>query len=207
MARGDLSLSEARRIALAAQALDRPRPRGRVDARHVRRVIRRLGLLQLDYVNVLVPAHYLVLFSRLGPYETTLLDELVYRRREFTEQWAREASIVPVETWPLLRHRMDLSDRRGRAIAPFMERNAAYVGRVLELVRARGPLTREDVPEPEVEATNKLEWWGWTASKAALEGHFARGTLAVADRRRSDTPPAYDRAERVLTRAHHPRRV
>ena len=69
-------------------------------------MIRQLGLLQIDYFNVLAPAQYQVLFSRLGPYKTSLLDELVYRRREFTEQWAHEASIVPVETWPLLRHRM-----------------------------------------------------------------------------------------------------
>ena len=73
----------------------------------MRRVIRQLGLLQIDYFNVLKPAHYQVLFSRLGPYEESLLDDLVYRRREFTETWAHEASIVPVETWPLLRHRMD----------------------------------------------------------------------------------------------------
>lgn len=62
-----------------------------MDARHLRRTIRQLGLLQIDYVNVLVPAHYQVLFSRVGPYEKTLLDDLVYRRREFTEQWAHEA--------------------------------------------------------------------------------------------------------------------
>ena len=73
--------------------MDRPRPRGRVTVNHVRRTIQQLGLLQIDYVNVLVPAHYQVLFSRLGPYEKSLLDELVYRRRELTEQWAHEASI------------------------------------------------------------------------------------------------------------------
>src|SRR5262249_54569408 len=93
-----LSLAEARRLALAAQGFDRPRPQGRVDARPLRRTIRQLGLVQIDFVNVLVPAHYQVPFARLGPYEHSRLDDLVYRRREFTEQWAHEASILPVES-------------------------------------------------------------------------------------------------------------
>src|SRR5881409_252624 len=101
----DLSLSEARSIALAAQGFDRPRPTGRVSSHHLSRTIRQLGLLQIDFVNVLVPAHYQVLFSRLGHFDRSRLDDLVYRRREFTEQWAHEASIVPVEIWPLLGHR------------------------------------------------------------------------------------------------------
>ena len=84
VSRDDLSLSEARQIALGAQGFDRPRPRGRVDASHLRRTIRQLGLLQIDYVNVLLPAQYQVPFSRLGPYERSRLDDLVYRRREFT---------------------------------------------------------------------------------------------------------------------------
>ena len=64
----ELSSSEWRRIAPAAQGFDRPRPSGRVDAGHIGRTIRQLGLLQIDFVNVLVPSHYQVLFSRLGPY-------------------------------------------------------------------------------------------------------------------------------------------
>ena len=107
MSQDELSQGEARRLALAAQGFDRPRPAGGGDAAHVRRVLRQLGVLQLDYVNVLVPAHYQVLFSRLGPYEKAHLDDLVYRRRAFTEQWAHEASILPVESWPLLRYRME----------------------------------------------------------------------------------------------------
>ena len=98
----EISLDQARRIALAAQGFDRPRPAGNVDIRHIRRAIHQLGLLQLDFVNVLVPAHYLVLYSRLGAYERARLDHLVYRRHEFTEQWAHEASIVPMGLWPLV---------------------------------------------------------------------------------------------------------
>src|SRR5260370_2503523 len=148
MPRAELSLSEARRIALAAQGFDRPRP-GRVDARHIRRAIHQLGLLQIDFVNVLIPAHYQVLFSRLGPYEKSLLDDLVYRRREFTEQWAREASILPMSTSPLLRHRMEVHRVRPYGFESFLERNASYGAWVLDEVRARGPLGADDVPPPQ----------------------------------------------------------
>ena len=103
-----LSLAEARSIALAAQGFDGPRPR-RVTIRDLARTIRRLALVQLDYVNVVVPSHYQVPFSRLGPYDRAVFDRVAYRSGEFTEQWAHEASIILVSTWPLLRHRMDVS--------------------------------------------------------------------------------------------------
>jgi uncharacterized protein YcaQ len=196
--RSDLSLSEARRITLAAQGFDRPRPGGRVDLRHLRRAIRQLGLLQIDLVNVLLPAQYQVLFSRLGPYQLSHLDDLVYRRREFTEQWGREASIVPVDRWALFRHRMDGHDRRFRALARFMEENAVYADWVLDQVRKRGPLTAGDLPGPDGTRERAGDWWGWTTAKSTLEGHFARGTLAVADRRGPGWARVYDLAQRVL---------
>src|SRR2546426_6090704 len=96
-----LSLAEARSIALAAQGFDRPRPR-RVTIRDLARTIRRLALVQLDYVNVVVPSHYQVPFSRLGPYDRTLLQRLVYGSGEVTQHLADEASVVPPETWPPL---------------------------------------------------------------------------------------------------------
>src|SRR3954471_17974114 len=103
----DLALDEARRIALAAQGFGRPRP-ARPTARHIAAIIRSLGLVQIDCVNGFVPAHYKVLFSRLGPYDRSSFDRVAYGSREFTEQWAHEASIIPVSTWPLLRHRMNV---------------------------------------------------------------------------------------------------
>jgi uncharacterized protein YcaQ len=204
MSREDLSLNEARRIALAAQGFDRPRPTCRVEARHLRRTIRQLGLLQIDFVNVLVPAHYLVPFSRLGHYERSLLDDLVYRRREFTEQWAHEASILPVESWPLLRHRMATHRVRPYGFESFLEQNPVYVAGVLEEVRARGSLTADDLQGP-ADMPRRIEGaWSRTVPRAVLEAHFGRGVLAVAERR-PNFMRAYDLAERVIPAEHHGR--
>ena len=92
----DISIDEARRIALEAQGFADPRPKGKADVRALRRVIKRIGLLQIDSVNVVVRAHYMPLYSRLGPYPHDLLDDAVYKRRELFEAWAHVASIVPV---------------------------------------------------------------------------------------------------------------
>jgi len=205
MPAADLSSGEARRIALAAQGFDRARPRGRVSAADLRRTIRQLGLLQIDFVNVLVPSHYLVPFSRLGAYPRSLLDEVVYGGREFTEQWAHEASIVPVETWPLLRHRMEVHRARPRGFDSFLEKNPAYVEHVLAEVRARGPLTADDLPGPE-DGTRRIPGaWIGTVPRAVLEAHFGRGLLAVAERR-PNFARAFDLAERRLPTDHYERR-
>ena len=201
-----LSLNEARRIALAAQGFDRPRPNRTVSTHDLRRTIKQLGLLQIDYVNVLLPAHYQVPFSRLGPYERSRLDDLVYRQREFTEQWAHEASIVPVESWPLLRHRMETHRVRPWGFESFMQQHTSYVEQVLDEVRTRGPLTADDLAGPENMERRLAESWYGTIPRAVLEAHFGRGLLAVAERR-PNFARAYDLAERVLRPEHHGRRV
>jgi uncharacterized protein len=206
MSRDDFSQDEARRLALAAQGFDRPRPGGPVDETHLRRTIRQLGLLQLDFVNVVVPAHYQVPFSRLGPYERSRLDAVVYQRREFTEQWAHEASIVPVETWPLLRHRMETRRVRPYGFEKFLEQNPQYVQRVLDEVRARGPLTADELPPPDDGAHFLPSDWYWSVRRAVLEVHFGRGVLAVVERR-PGFARVYDLAERVLSAEHHRRKV
>jgi uncharacterized protein YcaQ len=205
MPRDTLSLSEARRIALAAQGFDRPRPTGPVNAGHLRRVIRQIGLIQIDSVSILCPAHYQVPFSRLGPYDRSRLDDLIYKRRELTEQWAHEASIVPVEHWPLIRHHLGPHERRWGALDKFMKANADYAERVLEEVRARGPVVAGDIDEPDGTRGKGGGWWGWTRAKATLEGHFSRGTIAIADRRSAGFARAYDLAERVVPDTHRTR--
>jgi uncharacterized protein len=200
-----LSLAEARRIALAAQGLDRPRPRGPIRLSHVRDTIRQLGLVQIDYVNVLIPAHYQVLFSRLGPYKKTHLHDLVYRRREFTEQWAHEASILPIESWPLFRDRMATHRVRPYGFEVFLAKHPEYVDWVLEEVRSRGPLAAEELPPPEgVDRRMENAWV--TVPRATLEAHFGRGLLAIANRR-DDFSRMYDLAERVVPSQHHGREV
>jgi uncharacterized protein len=205
MSANEFTLAEARRIALAAQGFDRPRPNGGVRIAHIRNTIRQLGLLQIDYVNVLTPAHYQVLFSRLGPYEARLLDDLVFRRREFTEQWAHEASIVPVETWALLRHRREVHRVRPYGFETVLEQLAPYVERVLDQVRERGPLTADDLPTPEG-VSRRIEGAWQSLPRAVLEAFFGRGVLAIADRR-PNFARAYDLAERVLPAEHHARSV
>ena len=170
-------------------------------------MIRQIGLLQIDSVNVLLPAHYQVPFARLGAYSRSLLDDLVYTRREFTEQWAHEASILPVERWSLLRRLTDPADRRYRALAAFMSEHAEYAARVLAEVRDRGPLTAAELTEPDGSRGRAGQWWGWTKAKATLEGHFAFGRLAIAGRRTAGFARVYDLAERVIPAEHHARDV
>jgi uncharacterized protein YcaQ len=201
-----ISRDEARRLALAAQGFDRPRPRGAVGRRHLGRTIRQLALLQIDYVNVLVPSHYLVPFARLGPYEKAHLDALVYGGREFTEQWAHEASIVPVQTWPLLRHRMEAHRIRPYGFEKFLGEHPAYVRTVLDEVRKRGPLTAADLPDPDGVPRRIPGSWVGTVARAVLEAHFGRGVLAVAGRQ-PNFARVFDLAERVIPPEEHGRRV
>src|SRR6516165_2335152 len=141
----NLSLDEARRIALAAQGFARPRPR-RATMRHLRDTIRRLGLLQIDCVNVVCAAHYMVPFSRVGPYDRADFDKLIYRSGEFTEHWAHEISIVPAEKWPVLRFRRETDRVRPWGFEKVLEERAEYAAWVLEEVRRRGPLAADELP-------------------------------------------------------------
>jgi uncharacterized protein YcaQ len=203
--RADLSLDQARRVALAAQGFDRPRP-ARPTARHLLATVRRIGLLQFDSVGVLVPAHYQPLFSRLGPYDRVLLDDLNYRRRRLTEQWAHEASILPVETWPLLRHRMEAHRLRPYGFEKVLARHPGYAAEVLAEVAARGPLSADELHHPEGSERRLPGTWFGTIPRATLESFFGRGLLAVAGRRRS-LARQYDLAERVIPAQHLARQV
>ena len=196
MVRKQLSKGEARRIAIAAQALHKARPAGEVDQRHIRRVVQTLGLLQLDFVNVLIPAHYLVVFSRLGPYQRERFNQLIYRSREFTEQWAHEASIVPMNTWPLLEYRRKTFKPWSSSPITKLGVDAGYLDRVIEIVRQQGPITSRDLP-PFNEPKRKPGEWHRSVPRWSLEFHFGAGRVAVADRL-PNFQRVYDLPERLI---------
>jgi uncharacterized protein len=199
-ANGTLSLAEARRLALGAQGFGRARPR-RATVRHLRETIRRLGLLQIDCVNVVCAAHYMVPFSRVGPYDRSALDRLIYQSGEFTEHWAHEISIVPMETWPLLRYRRETDRVRPWGFEKVLEERAEYAAWVLEEVGRRGPLAADDLPPPEGAERRIPGSWIGTVTRGVLEAHFLRGALAAAGRRR-DFSRLYDLAERLIPSEH-----
>lgn len=201
----EISLDQARRIALAAQGFDRPRPQGAVDIRHIRRAIRQMGLLQLDFVNVLVPAHYLVLYSRLGAYERARLHHLVYQRREFIEQWAHEASIVPVERWPLLEYRR--REYRPWPNSPItrLKDKSKYLRQALEVINNSGAITAQDLP-PLPGPKRRPGDWHRSLPRWALECHFGSGEVAVADRL-PNFQRVYDLPERLIDAHHLDKRV
>jgi uncharacterized protein len=198
-----LSADEARRIALAAQGFADARPNlqpgAQPDARHLRRVLGQVGLLQIDSVNVLVRAHYMPLFSRLGPYPTTLLETAAYgpmRRRQLFEYWGRMASLLPVELHPLMRWRMEDAGRSEwwhRRFAKLNRRRPGFRHEVLAEVAARGPISARDLIDG---GPRRGPWWGWSDGKIALEGLFFAGQVAVAARRGFER--LYDLPERVI---------
>ncbi|WP_407525930.1 winged helix-turn-helix domain-containing protein [Methylobacterium oryzisoli] len=198
--KAELSGSEARRIALAAQGFNARRHQGRVDATRLRRGIGRLGLLQIDSVNVLVRAHYLPLFSRLGSYDRTLLDAVVAARpKRFFEYWGHEASLLPVDAQPLLRWRMARALRgQGvwRQLEPFATDRRSEADALLARIEREGPLAASDVAG--TRASQGM--WVWSAAKHALEWLFWAG-LVASTHRRGSFERVYDLPERVLPRA------
>ena len=194
-------MAQARRIALGAQGFTDPRPKGVPDMRALSRVLGRIGLIQIDSVNVLSRAQYLPLYSRLGPYPRDLLDRAAGKSpRKLVEYWAHEASLVPVETHPLMRWRMARATTEAwggpRSIA---SQRPDLVKQVLADVREHGPLTAREIDDDvERERTN---WgWNWSDVKRALEFLFFAGEITVA-RRNQQFERMYDIPDRVLPSA------
>jgi uncharacterized protein YcaQ len=197
-----ISAAKARRIALAAQGFARPRPDRPIGDAHLRRTIERLGLLQIDSVNVLVRAHYMPLFSRLGHYDTARLDKLAYRgrRRALFEYWAHEASLMPVELHPLMRWRMERARRGGemyKGISRFGQRNRKFLDTVLAEITDRGPISAAELSDG---GSGRGSWWGWSKGTRALEWLFWSGLVTTATRR-GTFERVYDLPERTLPQA------
>jgi len=197
----EISARTARRAALAAQGFSRRRP-ATVGAAHVNRVVDRLGVVQIDSVNVLCRSHYLPFFSRLGPYDTALLDRAAHRSpRRMVEYWAHEASFVAPGTHRFLRWRMDRAahDAWG-SIARIADERPELLDQVLAHVAGHGPVTAralEAALAPD-QVRSKDNWgWNWSDVKRACEHLFFAGELSAAGRN-SAFERRYDLTERVL---------
>ncbi|WP_436793141.1 winged helix-turn-helix domain-containing protein [Actinospongicola halichondriae] len=172
---GSLSVAQARRIALRAQGLDTPRPTGRVDRRHIRRVVDTLGLIQIDSVNVLARTQYLTLFSRLGPYDTALFDTVAYRDNELFEYWGHVASLVSTRFHPHLRWRMR-DDHDWGSLATMGREHPELVRSLEEEILRRGPWSAGELNDS---GHRKGPWWGWGDTKRALEYLFWSGRVGA----------------------------
>jgi uncharacterized protein YcaQ len=193
-----LSLAEARRVALAAQGLASPLRGGAANWTRIANAIRRMNLLQIDSVNVLVRAHYVPIFSRIGAYDRAALDARAFtnRRRQLFECWAHEASLLPLDLHPLIRWRMERA-RNGKGTYGSMSRFAgeerAYLRGVLDFVTRHGPTAAGDLPDG---GKSSGGWWGWSKGKLALECLFDQGLVTTATRRGFER--IYDIPERVI---------
>jgi uncharacterized protein YcaQ len=190
-----LTLDQARRIALDAQGLARPRRGGPVTERRLLATAGRLNLFQIDSVNVVQRAHYLPAFSRLGAYSTALLDRAAWGApRRLFEYWAHEASLLPFDLHPLLRWRMARAER-GEAgwkpIRAFARERTREADAILARITAEGPLAASDLEK------GRTGWWEWSGARRALEWLFWAGRITTATRRTS-FERVYDLPERVL---------
>ena len=197
-----LTAGQARRIAIAAQGFTEPPPRGPVTRAHLRRLINRLQVLQLDSVSVAVRAHYAPVFSRLGPYDRDILDRAAWSHsarspRLLVAYWAHEAALMAVDDWPLLRWRMREYEH-GRWGTEIVKRNATLAEDIVAAVAELGPATAGQI-EAHLESEprgRKGPWWDRSDTKWVAEALWSSGVLTTATR--VGFARHYDLTERVL---------
>ena len=198
-----ISIDAARRTFLAAQGFAEPRPDTAPTRRHLKRVLSRVQLLQLDSVNVAVRAHYMPVFSRLGAYEPALVDEAAWthsarRPRLLVESWAHEASLLPVEDWPLLRSGAK-RDGWWKHYAPLAEKSPGLVDEILAVVKESGPIGAGGIErelETEAHRRGPGAWWERSEVKRICEYLFGLGLLTTGTRKSFER--LYDLTERVV---------
>ena len=210
----ELSLADARRIALAAQRLGPPRDAGSPGPDELVAAVGRLGLIQLDSVNVLCRSHYLPLFSRLGPYDRFELDRLTGHGDQadgagnadgvadrtaglpLVEYWAHQASLIPAGRHPLFRWRMARVDQElWGPVVKVARDQPDLVARALRMVQEQGPIPASAIGAVRQAGTTG-GLWNFNAGKSALEYLFYAGRVAVSGR--VDFERMYDAPERVL---------
>jgi uncharacterized protein len=198
-----LTAAQARRIAVAAQGFSEPRPGGSITRAHLRRLISRIQVLQLDSVSVAVRAHYAPVFSRLGPYDRAVLDRAAWDHsarspRLLVEYWAHEAALMAVDDWPLLRWRMR-QYRHGRWGTHIVKANPQLADKIVAAVTELGPSTAGQI-EAHLAAEPRGPrgaWWGSRSdTKWVAEALFASGVLTTSTR--VGFARHYDLSERVL---------
>jgi uncharacterized protein YcaQ len=171
-----VTLAQARRIAVRSQLLD-----GSADG--VLATVRRLGFLQIDPISTVAPPQRLVLWSRLGPYDSTELDRLLWEERKLFE-WG--AFIWPIEDFPLIRARM--RRRRGKAKyeqrgTEFLQKNARFKRHLLRELEERGPLLSREIEADLMVSRDPHDWWGSRKVGLMLELLEGRGVVAIVGRR------------------------
>jgi len=195
-----LTAAQARRVAVAAQGFAEPKPAGPITRAHLKRLMSRIQVLQLDSVSVAVRAHYAPVFSRLGPYDREVLDRAAWGPRPsrlLAEYWAHEAALMAVDDWPLLRWRMR-QYRHGRWGSHIVRANPQLVEDVVAAVAELGPSTAGQIEahlaaEPRIK---KGTWWSRSDTKWVAEALFASGVLTTGTR--VGFARHYDLVERVL---------
>lgn len=187
-----LSLTHARQLQLAAQGLLRP-ARRRARFEDLLNSIRQMSLLQIDTIHVVARSPYLVLFSRLGDYPTEWLEQALAQKQLF-EYWAHEACFIPIEDYPLLRHRMlDPAALGWKYNQAWMDQHQQEIAGLLEYIHERGPVRSADFEAP---PGQKPGWWSWKPHKRHLENLFSAGELMVTERRNFQR--VYDLRQRMM---------
>src|SRR6185295_10246395 len=172
----EISADEARRIALAAQGVGNRPPRATL--RHVRAVLEQLQVIQVDSVNVVCRSQELPLWARLGAHPRDALPALCRSGVAF-EYWAHEASLLPVDLYPLLRWRMaEAGSKAWRSIRRLARRDPTYVESVRAEVHARGQLTARELA-PTTARKRAASWWSWDDRKRALAYLFWAGEISA----------------------------
>ncbi len=192
-----LSLAQARRVALCAQGFLDPR-HATPTLRTFDRTLSRTGVLQVDSVNVLQRAHYMPLFSRMGPYDVDLLRRAAERKpRRIVEYWAHVQAFMPVDLWPVMRHRMDhYRAERGKWLTA--DDDPGFEAEVLAEVRSRGEATARDLDDGA--PRSRENWgWNWSAARKMLDYLYMSGQIAIA-RRNGQFEVVYSPLEKVLPR-------
>ncbi|KKE98885.1 winged helix-turn-helix domain-containing protein [Mycolicibacterium obuense] len=197
-----ITAAQARRVAVAAQGFGEAKPAGAVTRAHLKRLIARIQVLQLDSVSVAVRAHYAPVFSRLGPYDRDLLDRAAWSHsarspRLLVEYWAHEAALMAVDDWPLMRWRM-AEYEHGRWGRDIVKRNGKLAEDIVAAITELGPATAGQI-EAHLESEprgRKGPWWDRSDTKWVAEALWASGVLTTATR--IGFARHYDLTERVL---------